>query len=113
MPNDKIEVATMTLKTIWIAWTWWASYYLYNVHRWTKFKIWLFITNIILAWFVGFIVWWMLPLDFSMRDSFIAMSWFSAFPILALIENKFPKILGQYMKIEDCDLPDNKNKKWQ
>jgi uncharacterized membrane protein len=39
----------------------------------------------------------MLPADFGMRDPLIAMAWFSAFPILAIIENKFPKLFEKYI----------------
>jgi len=91
------QIADTTIKAVWVAWVWWASYYLYNVHWWKPFKFGMFIINIILAWFVWYVVWWMLPQDFWFRDPFIAMSWFSAFPILAIIENKFPVMFNKIL----------------
>jgi hypothetical protein len=84
------------LNTVWIAWIWWASHYLYNVYKWQKFNIIMFLINIFLAWFVWYIIQWILPPDFSMIWPVCAISWFSAFPILALIEENYPKILEKY-----------------
>lgn len=97
MPDGTTNAVINTAQTVWIAWVWWASYYLYNVSRWKGFNFIMFIINIFLAWFVWYVVGGMLPKDFWMRDAFIAISWFSAFPILAIIESKFPVIFEKYL----------------
>lgn len=97
MPDGTTTAIINTAQTIWVASVWWASYYLYNVSRWKSFNFIMFIINIFLAWFVGWTVGGMLPADFGMRDPLIAMAWFSAFPILAIIENKFPKLFEKYI----------------
>ena len=68
------------------------AHYLYEVNKWKEFKFSKFLINIFLAWFVWYVIWEFLPHTFELRDSFIAMSGFSAFPILSYIENKFPQI---------------------
>lgn len=97
MPDWTTSAIVNTAQTIWVASVWWASYYLYNISRWKRFNFIMFVINIFLAWFVWYIIWWMLPINFSMRDSVIAMSGFSAFPILAIIESKFPKLFEKYI----------------
>ena len=93
MPSDKIETIMNVVKTWTIAWIWWMAHYLYEVSQWAEFKIVKFLINIFLAGFVWYLVWELLSTDFVLRDSFIAMSWFSAFPILSIVENNFPKII--------------------
>ena len=97
MPDWTTTAIVNTAQTVCIASVWWASYYLYNISRWKKFNFIMFLINIFLAWFVWWIIWWLLPLDFWFRDPVIAMAGFSSFPILSIIENKFPKLFEKFL----------------
>lgn len=97
MPDWTTSALINTAQTVWVASVWGASYYLYNVSRGKRFNFIMFCINIFLAGFVWYIVWWMLPADFGMRDPVIAISWFTAFPVLSIVEAKFPKLFEKYL----------------
>lgn len=95
MPERAGEIITI-LKTSAISGAWWIAYYLYMVSKGTKFKLYMFIINIILAWYVWYLAWILLPTELSVRDALISISWFSSFPLLAMLEEKFPKFVENY-----------------
>ena len=60
---------------------------LYLMRKGRKFTILLFCLNILLAGFVGYVVGKFIP-EGGMRDGILAISGFSSFPILAILEEK-------------------------
>ena len=65
-----------------------ASFYLYKVSKWQSFKFWMFLINLILAFFIGYVIGKFLEPS-NYRDGIIAISGFSSFPILELLEKKW------------------------
>ncbi len=76
-----------------------ASYYLWKVTQGKKFNMLSFIINLILAFFVGFVMGKFLPdgLSINYRDGLISISGFLAFPILELLEDRGILLLHQFI----------------
>jgi len=107
MPDKYIAAETANwIKTWWLSWFGGMCFYLYQVHKWEQFKIVWFIINIILAFFVGFVIWEFIPLALEeFRSWIISVSWFITYPLLWIIENKLPTLFESYL--------DNKIKEWK
>lgn len=77
---------------------------LYLMRQGRKFTILFFCLNIFLAGFVGFVIGKFIP-ESGIKDGILAISGFSSFPILTIIEEKgasmILKYLGVDMKTED------------
>lgn len=87
----------------WVALYWGAAYHFYKVSKGEAFIFWKFLLSLFLAWFVGYVAWKIMPdaLNTDLRDGLIAMSGFSTFPILDLLERKWLFFLVKKMGIED------------
>jgi hypothetical protein len=94
------------LYTWWISWFWGMSYYLYQVSKWDEFRWHLFFLNMILAFFVWFVIWDFLP-DTNYTNWLLAISWFSSYWILQFIEKQWALfVLKRTLWIND-------EKKWK
>ena len=99
--QEKVEIIRKGLEFImtWTIWLFgWATYYLYQVSKWQKFKIWMFFVNMACAFFIGWLIGQFIPSQTAYRDWLIAIWWFSAFPILAFLETQWPKIITKIFK---------------
>lgn len=67
-----------------------AAFYLYKVYKGERFRFSVFLINLFLAFFIGYVVGRFFPgnLDTNLRDGIIAVSGFLTFPILEFIEAK-------------------------
>jgi hypothetical protein len=91
--KDIIETMSNNIPWVWIASIGWFVHYLYKVTKWEKFSVLRLIINIILAWWIGFLCQeaWLAP-------AYISIAWFCTYPLLNLIENKFPDIIATLLK---------------
>jgi hypothetical protein len=77
-----------------IVYTWgvwgfgWVSYYLYQVSKWKDFQWSLFFINMVLAFFVWYVIWQFLP-NSEYTNWLLAISWFSSYGILQFLEQKW------------------------
>jgi len=71
---------------------WGVSYYLYQVSKWTHFKWSLFIINIVLAFFIWYVIWQFLP-STEYNNWLLAISGFSSYPILDILERRGARIV--------------------
>jgi len=92
MKQATLELMEKALITGGISGFWGCAFYLYQVSKWIPFKFWMFIINIVLAFFVGYVLWEMLPVT-QYTNGLIAIWWFSTYPFLAILESKGVKIL--------------------
>jgi len=63
--------------------------YLNQIRKGVVFNLAKLITNVLLAWFIWWLIGWILPLDILGREQLIAISGFLAYPILDLMEEKW------------------------
>ena len=57
----------------------------------------MFFINLFLAFFIGYVVGQFLPENTVYRDGLLAISGFSSFPILTLIEKKFAPYIVKFI----------------
>ena len=82
------EVINKILYTGWIWGFGWVSFYLYQISKWKDFKWLMFFANITCAFFVGYTIGCFLP-ETNYTDWLLAISWFSAYPIMDILEKKW------------------------
>lgn len=99
MPNEYIQKAIEISSTAGIAMVWGFWHNLYLMRKGRKFTVLLFCLNILLAGFVGYTIGKFLP-EWSMRDGILAISGFSSFPILAILEEKGADLVLKYLGID-------------
>ena len=99
MPQDYIQKAVELGSTAWIAMVGWFGHNLYLMRKGRSFTITLFCLNILLAGFVGYTVGKFIP-EGGMRDGILAISGFSSFPILAILEEKGAELVLKYLGID-------------
>ncbi len=75
----------------WLGLFWGLSHYLFQVSRGEKFRLWMFLINGFLAFWLATVIWDFVPVWAAYRDWIMWLTGFSTFPILALIEKKFPE----------------------
>ena len=73
----------------------WIAVYLNQLRKWTWFKWSMFAINIILAGWIGWLASEFLPNTITFKNSLISISWFLAYPILDLLEEKGINLLIQ------------------
>ena len=104
MENNIKELIKESLVT----WSIWAfgglNYYLYKIAYWNNFLWRLFLINLCLSYFIGFLAGQFLP-DNSYTNWLIAVAWFSSHWILQILEKNWAKYL--FNKINN----DNRNNK--
>lgn len=69
----------------------------------------MFTLNILLAFFIGFVVGDFLPRDMSARDGIIAISGFSAFPMLSFLETGGVNVILSALGWRKVEEPENKD----
>ena len=74
---------------------WGVAVYLNQIRKWTTFKWSMFIINVILAGWIGWLASEFISDDIAIKNSLISISWFLAYPILDLLEEKWINILIQ------------------
>lgn len=98
---EKIEII---LYSIVIGMMGWLATLLYN-HKTgeQKFSTRGWVTSLVLAGLVGWMVWLLLPVDFGFRDGIIAITWACAMPVMAAIQTYWPQYIKNIFtkKIED------------
>lgn len=99
MPNEYLQKVVELSSTAGIAMVWWFGHNLYLMRKGRKFTMLLFCLNILLAGFVGYTVGKFIP-ESAMRDWILAISGFSSFPILAILEEKGADLVLKYMWID-------------
>lgn len=65
----------------------WLAVYLNQVRKGTKFSIIMLCINIFLAGWIGWLSWELLP-DNDYKNSLVSISWFLAYPLLDLLEQR-------------------------
>jgi len=99
MPNEYLQKVIELGSTAGIAMVGWFWHNLYLMRKGRKFTIALFCLNIMLAWFVGYTVGKFIP-EGGMRDGILAISGFSSFPILAILEEKGADLVLKYLWVD-------------
>ncbi len=60
-----------------------------QVRKWEKFKFWMFVANIGLAMWIGYIAWSLIPDSvWEVKYSIISICWFLSYPMLDFIEKR-------------------------
>ena len=99
MSQDYLQKIIELWSTAWIAMVGWFWHNLYLMRKGRKFTVALFCLNILLAGFVGYTVGKFIP-EGGMRDGILAISGFSSFPILAILEEKGADLVLKYLGID-------------
>lgn len=103
MPINTIEWVKEAVVT-WGVWLFGGSaYYLYLVSKWQKFLMSMFLINLFLAFFIGYITWQFIGDDVAFRDWILAISWFTSFPLLSLLEKKWSALVAKYIWVTNKD----------
>lgn len=74
-----------------------SAYYLYLVSKWQKFLMYMFLINLFLAFFIWYITGQFIWPDIEFRDWMVAISWFTSFPVLAILEKKGTIFIEKYL----------------
>lgn len=69
----------------------------YWISQWKKFTTSLFLINIFIAFFMGYIMWQFIWLDVPFRDWFLTISGCVSLPLMALIEKKWAWLLYKFI----------------
>ena len=73
---------------------WGIAMYLNQVRKWRPFRIWTFLINVFVAWWLWIIVKDFIPASAGdLQYSIVSMTWFLAFPILDYLEEKWANLL--------------------
>ena len=73
--------------------------HLYLVSKWQKFLMSMFLINLFLAFFIGYIAWQFIGADIAFRDWLLAISWFTSFPLLSILEKQWSVLIEKYLWI--------------
>ena len=89
-----------------------AAFYLYRIYKGQQFRLSVFLINLFLAFFIGYVVGRFFPdtLSPDIRDGVIAVSGFLTFPILDFLEKKGLLLLLARAGISADDLSSNSSK---
>ena len=75
-----------------IAWVWWLIHYVYKLNKNEVFSFTKLVINIILAWWI-----WFLCQKLWLSEVYISIAWFCTYPLLNLIELKWPAIIKEIL----------------
>lgn len=89
MENKLIEEFSKAAAIGWYGMIGGVALYLNQVRKWKAFKPAMFFINVLLAWWIGWLVDGIIPTDITYRLQLISISWFLAYPILDVIEDKW------------------------
>ena len=95
MPKDLVEtlkIIDSTVSAILISGMGGIAHYFYQVQKGEKFQFGMFIINIILAGWLGYVISGFVPNDSGMYWPLLSISGFCTYPLLRLIEKKTPEI---------------------
>lgn len=97
--EDKIGEELTRILTFWGYGAFWGlALYLNQVRKGKRFNLTMFIINMILAGFIGWLADGWLPEDLNARTQLIAISGFLSYPILDLLEDKgFDYFLNKFL----------------
>lgn len=101
MPINSLEGIKEAAVTGWVWLFGWSAYYLYLVSKWQKFLMSMFLINLFLAFFIGYITGQFIGDDVTFRDWLLAISWFTSFPLLSLLERKWSTLIAKYIWVTD------------
>jgi len=97
MPDKTItEIVKDTAPYIWFSSFWGVAIYLHQLRKWKTFSLVWFIINAIMAWWLWGLVYLSWVLDsftVGMQVTLISITWYLAYPILDLIEEKWLDLL--------------------
>ena len=94
----KIPEALINLTpAIVISMIWWLANYIYKTSKWEVFSIFKMIANVLLAWFLWYIVQAFVPTG-NMAWPMLAITWFCAYPILQLLETQGTNLISKFIK---------------
>ena len=82
------QIAQKNAAWVWIAWVGGFIHYLYKVTKWEDFSFPRLLINVIIAWWIGY-----LCQELNLTPVWISIAWFSAYPLLNLLETKGAKIV--------------------
>lgn len=86
--KELTETMSNNAPWVWIASVWGFAHYLYKVAKWEQFSLIRLAINIFLAWWIGY-----LCQEAGLASMYISIAGFCTYPLLNLIENKFPDIV--------------------
>lgn len=89
MENKLFEELYKAIAIWWYGMIGGVALYLNQVRKWKAFKPTMFFINVLLAWWIGWLVDGMIADDITIRLQLISISWFLAYPILDFIEDKW------------------------
>jgi fluoride ion exporter CrcB/FEX len=101
MPINTIEWVKEAIVTGWVGLFGGSAYYLYLVSKGQKFLMSMFLINLFLAFFIGYITGQFIWDDVAFRDWILAISWFTSFPLLSLLEKKWSALVAKYIWIKE------------
>ena len=98
MPHNSKELLTeffdkiLPYSSLWALWG--IALQLNELRKWTKFRFWMWLSNVMLSAWIWYIAWNFIPESvWDIKFSLISISWFLAYPILDLIEKKWLSLL--------------------
>ena len=77
----------------WLWIIWWIAVYLNQIRKWASFKYSMLAINIFLAWWIWWLSWASIPETVSFKNSLVSISWFLAYPILDILEERWVNLL--------------------
>lgn len=91
--KEVIDLMAKNATGVWVAWVWWLAHYIYKVSKGEVFSIARLIINIVLAWWIGY-----LCQEAGLSSVYTSIAWFCTYPLLDLIERKWPEIIMAILK---------------
>jgi len=91
MPTSIIpETVIKAVTTGWLGAFGGVAFYLYSVHKGKSFRVSSFFINLVLAFFIWYVVGAFIPdaLGQDVRNGLLAIAWFSAYPLLDYLEER-------------------------
>lgn len=80
---------------------WWIAHYLYVVSKWTAFNFYMLLINMFLAYWIGTIAYVFIPDESTVKGGIVWIVWFSTYPILSILEQRWLKVLEKYLNIKN------------
>lgn len=87
------EMINATVTAVLISGAGGIAHYLYEVKKGNEFRIWVFLINVLLAGWLGYVVMGFVPNDSKLFWPILSITGFCTWPVLRMFEQKWPEIL--------------------
>jgi len=87
------EMVNATVTAVLISGVGGIAHYLYEVKNGNEFRIGVFMINVLLAGWLGYVVMGFVPNDSKLFGPILSITWFCTWPVLRMMQQKWPEIL--------------------